>query len=51
MLTWLEWLPGSLVVVQLNEDRTITLRQLDERDIAPRKSPRVVLDPTLPGML
>ena len=37
MLVWLGWLPGESVVVEVLEDKTLLVRKLELRELAPRQ--------------
>ena len=49
MLTWLGWLPGERVIVELLEDKTVRLRMPAPDEFAMRGLRPVALDDTMPA--
>jgi antitoxin component of MazEF toxin-antitoxin module len=47
MLVFLGWLPGESFIVELTDDRSVLIRRVTERDLAPIGPPRM-LDRGLP---
>jgi antitoxin component of MazEF toxin-antitoxin module len=44
ILTYLGWLPGERLIVELLEDRSVHVRPLKFEDIAPRARGRMIYD-------
>lgn len=48
MLTWLGWLPGEAIIVELTEQKNIVIRRPHESDFAPKHTVAITIDRALP---
>jgi antitoxin component of MazEF toxin-antitoxin module len=48
MTTWLGWLPGESVIVELTENKTVVIRRPSADDFAPKRMVAVLLDGSMP---
>lgn len=48
MLTWLGWLPGEAIIVELTENKSVVVRRPHESDFAPKHTVAVTLDRGFP---
>lgn len=48
VLIHLGWLTGEMIVLEVLEDQSVRVRRPTEADFAPKRTPRLVLDDTLP---